>query len=91
MSLSPKAGGNGTMGLALVKLNITEPTNKIVLNAKGIEFTKNLEKIQLSREAPKRAKVTRIRKQFALDSLISEIHRRCYKFNIRRRIRNESR
>ncbi|CAL2045122.1 unnamed protein product [Caenorhabditis brenneri] len=56
VSLSPKAGGNGTMGLALVKLNITEPTNKIVLNAKGIEFTKNLEKIQLSREAPKRAK-----------------------------------
>ncbi|KAF1749837.1 hypothetical protein GCK72_016382 [Caenorhabditis remanei] len=56
VSLSPKVGGNGTMGLAVVKLNISEPTNKIVLNAKGIEFTKNLEKIQLSREAPKRAK-----------------------------------
>uniref|UniRef100_A0A1I7T4L0 Peptidase_M1 domain-containing protein n=1 Tax=Caenorhabditis tropicalis TaxID=1561998 RepID=A0A1I7T4L0_9PELO len=56
VSLFPKAGGNGTMGLALVKLNITEPTNKIVLNAKGIEFTKNLEKIQLSREAVKRSK-----------------------------------
>ncbi|PIC27082.1 hypothetical protein B9Z55_019447 [Caenorhabditis nigoni] len=56
VSLSPKTGGNGTMGLALVKLNITEPTNKIVLNAKGIEFTKNLEKIQLSKEATKRSK-----------------------------------
>uniref|UniRef100_A0A8R1HZ14 Aminopeptidase n=1 Tax=Caenorhabditis japonica TaxID=281687 RepID=A0A8R1HZ14_CAEJA len=56
VSLAPKAGGNGTTGLALVKLNIEEPTNKIVLNAKGIEFTKNLEKIQLSREVTKRAK-----------------------------------
>lgn len=57
MSLSPKEGGNGTMGLALVKLSVDEPTNKIVLNAKGIEFTKNLEKIQISKEVTTRAKV----------------------------------
>ncbi|CCG28217.1 Aminopeptidase [Caenorhabditis elegans] len=56
VSLSPKVGGNGTMGLAHVKLNIEEPTNKIVLNAKDIEFTRNLEKIQLSKEVTKRAK-----------------------------------
>ncbi|CAB3398862.1 unnamed protein product [Caenorhabditis bovis] len=48
VSLTPKAGAAD--GVAEVKLKVEEPTNKIVLNSKGIDFTKDLAKIQISKE-----------------------------------------